>query len=52
MNEGFIGIFTWLGLTESLEQIVQQGCGELARIPARPVNDVSASRPTRSRFVA
>jgi len=34
-NEGFIGIFTWLGLTESLEQIVQQGCGELARIPAR-----------------
>ena len=34
-NEGFIGIFTWLGLTESLEQIVQQGCGEHARIPAR-----------------
>lgn len=34
-NEGFIGISVWLGLTESLEQIVQQGCGELARIPAR-----------------
>src|SRR5262249_2638368 len=28
-------ISVWLGLTESLEQIVQQGCGELARIPAR-----------------
>lgn len=34
-NEGFIGISIWLGLTESPEQIVQQGCGELARIPAR-----------------
>lgn len=34
-NEGFIGISIWLGLTESLEQIVQQGCGEIARIPAR-----------------
>lgn len=34
-NEGFIGISIWLGLTESTEQIVQQGCGEHARIPAR-----------------
>ncbi len=34
-NEGFIGISIWLGLTESLEQIVQQGRGELVRIHAR-----------------
>jgi len=34
-NEGFIGVFIWLGLTESLEQIVQQGRGEIVRIPAQ-----------------
>jgi CRP-like cAMP-binding protein len=34
-NEGFIGISIWLGLTESLEQIVQQGRGEILRISAR-----------------
>jgi len=34
-NEGFIGIFIWLGLSKSLEQIVQQGCGEIVRIPAK-----------------
>ena len=34
-TEGFIGISIWLGLKESLEQIVQQGRGEVARIPAR-----------------
>lgn len=33
-NEGFIGISIWLGLSESLEQIVQQGRGEVVRIPA------------------
>jgi CRP-like cAMP-binding protein len=34
-NEGFIGIFIWLGLTESLEQIVQQGSGEILRMPGQ-----------------
>ncbi len=33
-NEGFIGISVWLGLTQSLEQIVQQGRGQIVRIPA------------------
>lgn len=34
-NEGLVGISIWLGLSESLEQIVQQADGALLRIPAR-----------------
>ena len=55
-NEGFIGIFIWLGLTESLEQIVQQGHGELVRISAhRFCREIPGHQPTErllKRFAA
>jgi CRP-like cAMP-binding protein len=34
-KEGMIGLPIWLGIERSLSQIVQQGPGELLRIPAR-----------------
>jgi CRP-like cAMP-binding protein len=55
-NEGFVGISIWLGLTESLEQIVQQGRGEIARIPAsRFCSEIAGHRRTErllKRFTA
>jgi len=55
-NEGFVGISIWLGLAESLEQIVQQGQGKLVRIPARTFcSEIAGHRRTErllKRFTA
>jgi len=55
-HEGFIGIAIWLGLSESLEQIVQQGRGEVVRIAAhRFCREIPGHRQTErllKRFTA
>lgn len=38
-NEGMIGLPIWLGLRGSLEQVVQQGAGDVARVRAREFCD-------------
>ena len=34
-NEGMVGLSVWFGLRESLEQVLQQGSGDVARVSAR-----------------
>jgi CRP-like cAMP-binding protein len=38
-NEGMIGLLVWLGLSRSLEQVVQQAAGQVARVRAREFCD-------------
>ena len=38
-NEGMIGLAVWFGLRRSLEQVLQQGAGEVARVRAREFCD-------------
>jgi CRP-like cAMP-binding protein len=38
-NEGMIGLPVWLGLRNSLEQVLQQAAGEVARVRAREFCD-------------
>src|SRR5215469_11121244 len=38
-NEGMIGLPVWLGLRKSLEQVLQQAAGEVARVRAREFCD-------------
>lgn len=45
-NEGMIGLSVWFGLRKSLEQVLQQGTGEVARVSAR---EFCAAIPGHSR---
>jgi CRP-like cAMP-binding protein len=51
-NEGMIGIPVWLGWRKSLEQVLQQADGEVARVRAREFCDAISGHPRTERLLS